>query len=378
MGPDGAPTRVTEALDPVASRASGRVGEVLRGKWRLDALLGVGGMAAVYASTHRNGARAAVKLLHAELSASEPVRTRLLREGYLANAVGHEGAVRVLDDDVAEDGSLFLVTELLEGETLEDRRLRSGGRLSEDEVVAVADRILDVLAAAHAHGIVHRDLKPENVFVTAESRVKVLDFGIARLRGLSTPGTATVTGMSMGTPAYMPPEQARGLWAEVDPRTDLWSVGATMFHLLTGKLVHDGRTANEMLLSAMTTAPPSLRMVDAAIGAAVVSVVDRALAFERDARWADARQMQAAVRRAYEVRRGVPLDDEAILRTLGAAADRTPGSTRGEPMPATATADGPMAMPRPAPLRVRRCERAGAASPSRSCRPRSQLLAWQR
>src|SRR5579863_5009689 len=107
---------VTELLDPLVVRARQRLGQVLREKWRLDVLLGVGGMAAVYAATHRNGSRVAIKLLHPELSTNHQVRTRFLREGYVANAVGHEAAVRVTDDDIAEDGSAFLVMELLDGE----------------------------------------------------------------------------------------------------------------------------------------------------------------------------------------------------------------------------------------------------------------------
>src|SRR5271167_2970396 len=106
------------ASDPLVARAQARVGSTLRDKWRLDVLLGVGGMAAVYAATHRNKSRAAVKVLHRELGANAEVRARFLREGYVANAVEHEGVVKVLDDDTAEDGSLFLVTELLDGETL--------------------------------------------------------------------------------------------------------------------------------------------------------------------------------------------------------------------------------------------------------------------
>jgi serine/threonine-protein kinase len=168
---------LTTFLDPMLMRARTRVGSVLREKWRLDALLGVGGMAAVYSATHRNGSRVAVKILHPELSVNVQVKTRFLREGYVANAVGHDGAVRVSDDDTAEDGAAFLVMELLDGETLEDRRMRFGGRLSEDEVLAMAEQLLDVLAAAHAKGVVHRDLKPENVFLTRAGQVKVLDFG---------------------------------------------------------------------------------------------------------------------------------------------------------------------------------------------------------
>jgi serine/threonine-protein kinase len=340
-----AKTEIHEAYDPLMLRARARVGQVLRDKWRLDVLLGVGGMAAVYAATHRNGSRAAVKVLHSELSINPQVRTRFLREGYVANKVGHEGAVKIIDDDTAEDGSLFLVTELLDGETLEDRKVRLGGKLSEDDVLAVTDQILDVLVAAHAQGVVHRDLKPENVFTTRTGVVKVLDFGIARLRELSTASTATKSGASMGTPAYMPPEQARGLWDEVDGRSDLWAVGATMFYLLTGRLVHGGRTANEQLLEAMTKPAPPLASVLPSVSPAVAHLVDRALAFEREKRWPDAGRMQGALRGAYHDRTGVPLSTAPRLtvpetvpnRTLpsadGAIAPRLP--TTGQPVSAS-------------------------------------------
>jgi len=298
---------VTTILDPLLLRARGRVGSMLRGKWRLDGLLGVGGMAAVYAGTHRNGMRAAVKVLHAEMMINAEVRTRFLREGYVANSIDHESAVRVLDDDVAEDGSLFLVTELLDGETLEDRRLRLGGRMAEDEVLSAIDQLLDVLAVAHERGVVHRDLKPENLFLTRSGQLKVLDFGIAFLRSISTASTATKPGTSMGTAAFMSPEQALGLWAEVDAKSDLWATGATMFCLLTGSLVHDGRTTNEVLLNAMTTAARPVASLASNVSPAVALIVDRALAFSRDLRWRDARRMQEAVRHAYHDRRGSPI-----------------------------------------------------------------------
>jgi serine/threonine-protein kinase len=329
---------LTEVHDPLVLSARGRVGSTLRGKWRLDALLGVGGMAAVYAATHRNGSRAAVKLLHTEWSVNPQTRSRFLREGYVANAVGHDGAVKVLDDDVAEDGSLFLVTELLDGETLDDRRIRLGGRLTEDEVLSVVDQLLDVLSTAHAKGVVHRDLKPENVFLTRTGQVKVLDFGIARLRELSTASTATQGGSTMGTPAFMSPEQARGLWDEVDAQSDLWAVGATMFNLLTGRLVHEGRTSNEQLLSAMTNAAPGLISVIPGASLAVAHVVDRALAIEKTKRWADAGRMQEAVRRAYHDRNSKPITTAPRLTVPETVPNRTigpTGATTGRPVART-------------------------------------------
>ena len=241
-------------------------------------------MASVYAATHRNGKQVAIKVLHTELSLDPSIRARFLREGYAANRVGHPGAVSVSDDDVADDGSVFLVMDLLHGETLEARRERKGGTLDVVDVLSISDQVLDILAAAHEKGIVHRDLKPENLFITGEGLVKVLDFGIARVRELSTKSVATQAGSTMGTPAYMASEQARGLWDEVDPRTDLWAIGATMFTTLTGRLVHDGRTVNEQLLSAMTKPAPSVSTL-LRIPPAVAIVIDRALAFDKGRAW---------------------------------------------------------------------------------------------
>src|SRR6185437_8360064 len=161
-------------------RAQARVGSVLRGKYALERVLGTGGMGAVYLGVHRNGHRVAVKVLHAEASADPDVRARFLREGYVANSIGHPGAVRVLDDDVAEDGAAFLVMELLEGETLHVRAKRHMGRLPNREVLFIGRALCDVLAAAHEKGVVHRDIKPENLFLTTGRTLKVLDFGIAR------------------------------------------------------------------------------------------------------------------------------------------------------------------------------------------------------
>jgi serine/threonine-protein kinase len=298
-----------DPADAPTMRSRARVGLVLRDKWKLESLLGIGGMAAVYAATHtNNGRRGAIKLLHPELSMNPEVRGRFLREGYAANKVEHPGTVAVLDDDVAEDGSVFLVMELLDGETLEARRERAGV-LPPAEVLFIIEKILDVLAAAHPKGIVHRDLKPENIFLCRDGVVKVLDFGIARVReasGGNGAGKQTMTNAGpMGTPAFMPPEQARGRWTDVGPRTDLWAIGATMFTLLTGRLVHEAETVNELLLAAMTKPAPSLASVIPGVSTALAGIVDRALAYSATDRWADAATMQSAVRL---VLRGLAVD----------------------------------------------------------------------
>jgi len=313
---------VASSPDRASEQARARIGAVLRDKWHLDALLGVGGMASVYAATHRNGKRAAVKVLHAGAAHDNVVRARFLREGYVANRVEHPGAVSVLDDDVDEDGTVFLVMELLSGETIEDRRLAHGGTLPIGDVLAAIDQVLDVLAAAHGKHIVHRDLKPGNLFITSEGAVKVLDFGIARLADMNQPRTATTSfSSSMGTLGFMAPEQARGRWELVDARTDLWSIGATMFTLLCGRYVHEAATANEQLLEAMTKPAPPVASIVPDLPSEAAKVIDRALLYERADRWQSAKEFQTALRAAYEAATGRPLSMAPRLSISGRVPD---------------------------------------------------------
>jgi serine/threonine protein kinase len=281
-------------------RARSRVGTVLAGKYRLDRVLGVGGMAVVYKATHRNDAEFAVKVLHPELAVREEVSSRFLREGKAANSVKHSGVVCVVDDDVAEDGSAFLVMELLHGTSLEAAWERAGRRLPLGPALSVAQQLLDVLATAHARGIVHRDIKPANLFVTSDGSLKVLDFGIARVRDAATdraaPGTGT--GMLLGTPEFMAPEQAFGKSGEIDGQTDVWAVGATLFALLGGEHVHQGDNAAQLVVRAATEPARPLASVAPDVPAAVAGVIDRALAFDKSARWPDAVAMRDAVARA--------------------------------------------------------------------------------
>jgi serine/threonine-protein kinase len=283
----------------IVKLAEARLGRVLRGKWRLDELLGIGGMAAVYSATHRNGKRVAIKVLRPEAALVADVKARFLREGYLANKVGHPGALSILDDDVEEDGTVFLVMELLEGETLEQRWQRQGV-LPWEEVLPIAYQVLDVLFAAHSKQIVHRDVKPGNVFLDAETGVKVLDFGIARLHTVQLTKDATGHDTALGTPGFMPPEQARGRSDKVDSRSDLFGLGATMFAVMAGRHVHEADTVNEQLMLAMTEQAQSLRVFCPTLPDPVIAVVDRALRFEQSERWQDAHEMQEAIGEAYQ------------------------------------------------------------------------------
>jgi serine/threonine protein kinase len=290
--------------DDAENQAQARVGCVLDDKWTLERLLGLGGMAAVYSARHRNGARAAVKVLHSDLSRHKDVRERFLREGYAANRVEHAGAVKVLDDDVIasgpEAGTAYLVMELLEGESLQDR-LERGPPVGELEFLTIAASVLEVLEAAHSRGVVHRDLKPENLFLAqsdppgGDPRVKVLDFGLARL----VQGQAiTSYGLALGTPSFMSPEQAAGRIDEIDGRTDLFALAATGFRICVGRRIHEAANPVELVRKMANVAAPRVRDVRPEVSAPCARVIDRALEFRRDDRYETASAMREDVKRA--------------------------------------------------------------------------------
>ena len=291
----------------MAERGRGRVGSLIRDKYRIDAFLATGSMANVYAATHRNGSRVALKILHIEHANDPAMVERFRREGYFANTIGHPGVVRAIDDDLAEDGCLFLVMELLEGENLEDLRRRRGGKIPLGEILSIGDSVLDILAAAHGKDVLHRDLKPENVYVTKNGDVKLLDFGVARWNDGRSSSDMTAFGMVLGTPAFMPPEQALGRREDVDARSDLWAFGATLFTCITGEAVHIGGDAKTKLIATARTPARPIREVMPEVPRAVANVIDRALAFEKDKRWEDAQAMREALRWA---RLSQPLDEE--------------------------------------------------------------------
>ncbi|HSO38479.1 MAG TPA: serine/threonine-protein kinase, partial [Labilithrix sp.] len=347
------------------AQARKRVGTLLKGKWQIEDLLGAGGMAHVFVARHRNGRRVAIKFMRPELTLEPSLVQRFLREGYVANKIEHPGAVAILDDDVAEDGTPFLVMELLVGQTLRERL--ASGPLPLDEALRAIAEVLDVLAVAHDKGIVHRDLKPDNLFQTEKGEIKVLDFGIARLKEHARSEFETGSGTTLGTVGYMPPEQARGLTGEVDARTDVWAIGATLYALITGRPVHEAATVNEALLLAMTTPVPPMRSLLPRLPPAVQVLLDRALAFHKDQRYPSARAMKAALESA---RGAVPRRDR--FSSMPPPADLDQGS------PAQTAAPGGLAPSRASPTLLQRVFlRRGASSPSLAP-PRSlqRRLGW--
>ena len=279
--------------------AEARVGSTLNSKWHIDRLLDVGGMGAVFAATHRNGKRVALKVLHKQFASDAEIRKRFLREGYVANKIGHPGALSIIDDDTSEDGAPFLVMELLEGESLSQRLERLGGRLPMIDVIAIAGQVLDVLSAAHDQSIVHRDIKPGNIFITYAGHTKLLDFGLARIHDAAASMVATGMWVVLGTSGYMPPEQARGRTDLIDARSDIFAVGAVIFRALTGRYIHANDIESARFVKGMTAAVPSLGSVQPELPRILVDVVDKALAFEMNDRWQSAREMFEALRAVF-------------------------------------------------------------------------------
>ena len=249
------PSGESETTDPL-------VGTTVAGRYRVERLLGTGGMGAVYCAEHVHMRKAvALKVLHKEFLGVNEVVARFEREAIAAGRIEHPNVAPATDFGKLEDGSFYLVLEYIDGKSL--RALIDEGPLPWERAVAIARQVASALAAAHAAGIVHRDLKPDNVMLVPQAdgseRVKVLDFGIARVTLTDAPREAThltKVGAVMGTVAYMSPEQALG--EDVDERTDLYALGVIVHEMISGKVPFDAPTAAQILAKQITEEPPSL------------------------------------------------------------------------------------------------------------------------
>ena len=271
---------------------SSKGGDLVGGRYRLDRLLGAGGMGAVWAATHTvTSQRRALKVVKATID--EAMRRRILREARAASAVTHPNVVTVHDVIEGPDGAPVIVMDLLEGETLGDR-LEREGRLAPAEAIRIMVPVLEALSMAHALGIVHRDLKPDNIFLSDVP--KILDFGVAKLTAADGPARAThlltESGAMVGTPCYMAPEQAFAD-GEIDARADLWAIGVVLYECLAGVRPADGDTVGQVFKILATGA---IVPIEERVGLPpALSVLVGRLLSERDLRPKDARSVIEAL-----------------------------------------------------------------------------------
>ena len=274
-----------------------RLGEIVGGKYRLTRFLAGGGMGVVYEAQHAVVRRRfAIKFLRRDFSERREILMRFQREAEAAGALESENVTAAVDFGVTDDGSPYIVMEFLVGESLEALLARSR-RLP---VERAADLVLQAcrgIAAAHVAGIIHRDLKPHNLFLCRRQDgtdlVKVLDFGIAKLEAFDD-GLATRTGLVLGTPAYMSPEQARGD-RDLDARADVYGLAAILYQLLSGDKPHPGASHNAILHHIATQPAVPLRADALALPAALVAIVERGLAADVGARFASADALAEAL-----------------------------------------------------------------------------------
>jgi eukaryotic-like serine/threonine-protein kinase len=321
------------------------VGRVLGDAYAVERPLGAGGMGAVYVARHtRTGRSYAVKVLLQDRALSPENSRRFRREAKALAAIGHAGIIAVHDFSESPDGLAYIVMDLLEGEDLASRLRR--GPLLWPEIQRIGEEVAAALGAAHAVGILHRDLKPGNIFLArqpgAPDRAVLLDFGLAKAIDPTTETQLTSTGEVLGTPLYMAPEQARG--DELDGRADLYSLGAVLFEMVTGRPPFTGPNVTAILAKLLTETPaPATAVARTPVPAGLDAVLQRALAKRPADRFANAADFAAALAQAG----GSPLRpvaDPALAATMATPGLR-PSTPGGLPAGALQATPGPPAGP---------------------------------
>lgn len=293
-----------------------RVGRTLAGKYHLDAPIGAGAAATVYRATHKDLRRSvAVKILHAENQAESQFIRRFKAEALTASKLEHVNVTRIIDFG-QEEGELYLVMELVNGRSV-DATVALHGPLGAKRVIDIGIQVCRALTFAHGEGVVHRDIKPENIMLVADTDddgepcdlVKVCDFGLAKMREPADgEGEITVSGMLCGSPAYMSPEQTRG--DQIDARTDIYSLGVTLFEALTGALPYEAYTIGELFLKKCTAEPRRVSSL-VAVDPLLDDIIARAMSIDPKARHQSAKELRTELRTARE-----QLDDEPQPSTL--------------------------------------------------------------
>ncbi len=311
-------------LRPDLAARAPQAGYVVGGKYRIEGLLGQGGMGAVYRAVHLvSDKRVAVKWMLPVHEAPEELSERFVREARATARIDHPNVVDVYDVG-SQDGSVYLVMELLHGESLAERLER--GPLPQTEAVALLMPALRAVAAAHAQGVIHRDLKPDNIFLCegpdGEPREpKVLDFGISKIAAGSDLRDLDLTqsGTVMGTPFYMSPEQVRGL-RDVDARGDVYAFGVILYEMLTGACPFDADTYNELILKIVTEEATPLLSLNAEVDPILAAVIARAMSRDREQRYPSVAELAADLE---------PFGGGVTFRSSSAVPYSTPGSQPG-------------------------------------------------
>jgi eukaryotic-like serine/threonine-protein kinase len=283
----------------MAQSALPQPGDLVGGKYRIERTLGQGGMGVVFEASHRvTEKRFAIKWLLSEPTRSEDSVTRFVREAQVAGRCEHRNIVQVYDID-REAGTLFMVMELLKGESLSER-LAQQGRMFYREACRLLVPCIEAVGEAHGAGIIHRDLKPANIFLCrARGRepemAKVLDFGVSRFAVIpdSLQGARTKSGAVVGTPFYMAPEQMRG--QPIDERVDVYSMGVTLYEVLAGVRPYDAASYGDLLLKIAEAKPPPLSHLVSELPAGLIEIVNRAMAYERDIRFRSMEELACAL-----------------------------------------------------------------------------------
>ncbi len=316
-------------------------GDTVAGKYLLESMLGQGGMGAVFRARHvLTDRKCALKWMLPDQEAGDAAVQRFLREARAMGRIDHPSVVGVMDVGI-EGGAAYLVMELLRGSSLRDR-MEASGRLTPAEAVGLLLPAMEGVAAAHAAGVVHRDLKPDNLFCVAGGGTKVLDFGVSKLQGdrfagPGTPGSGQIThtGAMVGTPAYMAPEQVRGV-RDLDARTDIWALGAILYEALSGSIPFDHETLGQTIVAIATAAPPRLESLVEGVPTGLADAVHHALEKDLDARWPSVEAFARAL---------LPYGNGATFTAPGPTSVRPPSPASGEASLASSEGDA-MAIPR--------------------------------
>lgn len=294
----GRPERRTVRLQRSAPLERIAIGHVLDQRYRILGVIGQGGMGTVYEAEHLNiGRRVAIKVLKPEHAQKKDAIARMRHEARVVSQIGHPNICEVFDIGQLNDGSPYLVMERLHGETLA-ARIERGGPMQLGELSETMTMVLLALDAAHRKNVIHRDMKPDNIFLAdrASGRTaKILDFGISKATVPDElPHDLTRTGMVMGTPYYMAPEQAMGE-RQLDGRVDVWGVGVAMYEALSGQRPFVARNYNALLVQILTAAPRSILTLRPDLPPTFALVLGRALEKRREARFGSAREFGEAL-----------------------------------------------------------------------------------